>query len=311
MWCAASILSVDRDNAKFILSHYRLDPHPNPYVQYEIALRCHRLSLIDDYWIKTDDESLEWKDINLRDNWYSEDLFNIALFGSISKLKAIDIYTPELTTGGSYPKAWKREGEEIRLYKSGETSKIEVEVSGILGHFNVNRLEYRYDANVNDACYCNCMSNESCSIVSAAEAVSYCKNMDISFADFLNDALFAEDFYKMLQVDYLISNIDRHLRNWGFFMDNATGDLLGLHPLFDHNLAFYKELMIDPDIESEVMRDLTYVQVAKLGHEKYPLVLTRPMTIRDDMEYSTLLERMDILGIRYAREGSQIYPVSI
>lgn len=48
----------------------------------------------------------------------------------------------------------------------------------------------------------------------------------------------AENYYKTIVVDYLISNSDRHDQNWGFYMDNDTGELIGLHPIFDHNNAF-------------------------------------------------------------------------
>ena len=61
--------------------------------------------------------------------------------------------------------------------------------------------------------------------------------MGISFENFVKK-LDSENFYKTIIVDYLIPNSDRHGQNWGFFMDNTSGRLLGLHPLFDHNNAF-------------------------------------------------------------------------
>lgn len=35
-------------------------------------------------------------------------------------------------------------------------------------------------------------------------------------------------FYLKMQIaDYLLNNNDRHVQNWGFLMDNATGKLIG------------------------------------------------------------------------------------
>ena len=39
-------------------------------------------------------------------------------------------------------------------------------------------------------------------------------------------------------IDYLIGNTDRHLGNWGFFVDNKTNKVMKLHPLMDYNKAF-------------------------------------------------------------------------
>lgn len=56
----------------------------------------------------------------------------------------------------------------------------------------------------------------------------------------------AESIYQMCIVDYLISNSDRHGKNWGFYVNNDTGKIVSCHPLFDHNNAFDEEQMADP-----------------------------------------------------------------
>ena len=42
-------------------------------------------------------------------------------------------------------------------------------------------------------------------------------------------------------VDYILGNEDRHGANFGFFMENESGKLLGLYPLMDHDHAFSEE----------------------------------------------------------------------
>lgn len=55
----------------------------------------------------------------------------------------------------------------------------------------------------------------------------------------------ADSIYKVFIIDYLISNRDRHGGNWGFFYNCNTMEILGCHPLFDHNNAFDRALMQD------------------------------------------------------------------
>lgn len=56
-------------------------------------------------------------------------------------------------------------------------------------------------------------------------------------------------YYKTIVMDYLCSNRDRHTSNWGFYMNNKTGDIVDIHLLYDHNNAFYEKFMKDPSKE--------------------------------------------------------------
>ena len=76
---------------------------------------CKGLSLNDSYWI-IEDENLKFEDYNLYDNNFSETLSLIAFTGYTSKIKGI-ITSPELTTGGMLPKAWRRIDDKVYLYK--------------------------------------------------------------------------------------------------------------------------------------------------------------------------------------------------
>lgn len=41
----------------------------------------------------------------------------------------------------------------------------------------------------------------------------------------------------MIFLDTIVANLDRHTANFGLLRDTKTGELLGLAPLFDHNMA--------------------------------------------------------------------------
>ena len=46
-----------------------------------------------------------------------------------------------------------------------------------------------------------------------------------------------EDFVKMIFLDTIVANPDRHTANFGLLRDTKTGELTGFAPVFDHNMA--------------------------------------------------------------------------
>ena len=45
------------------------------------------------------------------------------------------------------------------------------------------------------------------------------------------------DYIRMIFMDTITANPDRHTNNFGLLRDTETGELLGLAPMFDHNMA--------------------------------------------------------------------------
>ena len=52
-----------------------------------------------------------------------------------------------------------------------------------------------------------------------------------------------EDFRRMIVLDAVIFNVDRHLGNFGFIIDNDTFEILRFAPVFDHNMALLARAM--------------------------------------------------------------------
>ena len=80
---------------------------------------CKGLSLNDSYWVVPEGFSGRFKDFNLYENRFSEILSLVAYTG-VAQSDAAFSTSPELTTDGMLPKAWRFiEGEGIFLYKGG------------------------------------------------------------------------------------------------------------------------------------------------------------------------------------------------
>ena len=64
-----------------------------------------------------------------------------------------------------------------------------------------------------------------------------CVNEDLDYLDKVK-RLDAAGYYGMNILDYLTGNTDRHMENWGLWVDNGTNEPISLHPLMDFNQCF-------------------------------------------------------------------------
>ena len=80
---------------------------------------CKGLSLTDCYWVTHPDDQKTFAEVNLFDNRFSQVLSQIAFTGHgsspVSKFRS----SPEFTTNGMLPKAWRRKEGKVLLYKGG------------------------------------------------------------------------------------------------------------------------------------------------------------------------------------------------
>ena len=76
------------------------------------------LSLSDQYWLKPEDSSVSWEQIQFFDNDFSEQ-FGEMMLGNLEITECFDTMTPDVTLEGQMTKAWKvRDGERV-LIKGG------------------------------------------------------------------------------------------------------------------------------------------------------------------------------------------------
>lgn len=61
-----------------------------------------------------------------------------------------------------------------------------------------------------------------------------------------------ERFREMVVMDAVMANVDRHAGNYGFVVDNATGNVLRMAPLFDHSMACLPMMMEGDNFDAYV-----------------------------------------------------------
>ena len=215
---------------------------------------CKGHSLNDSYWVVPRDFTGTFAQYNLYENRFSEILSLVAYTG-IGQSDAAFTTSPELTTNGMLPKAWRFiPGEGIYLYKGG--------TFGAANTGNEPYSEY-YASQVAQAMGLNAVTYELENWKGIT--ASRCKLFtDIDTAYIPIGRIVREgrlkaclDYYKelgegpyeqvksMLVFDAVIYNEDRHFGNFGVLRDNHSGEIIGAAPVFDNGLSLFNFAMPD------------------------------------------------------------------
>lgn len=250
-YLSSRVLSLSRDNAKQIYAAFQIPQLDTIDNRVNICIKCKGVSIQDSFWIKEDDEDVDWSNINIRQNKLS-DIIDVSLTGFNPSITTNSI-CPELTTKGLYRKGWIHINNTLYMLKSDKTNdyvntKMEVLASDILACFG-NRLEsityvsdVKYTQNGGKAFVSICKNfvEEEYSFVEAWETMEYCERCKINFREYCLQK-WGNLFACIPVLDYLIMNTDRHTQNYGFLMNNDTGEIERIAPLFDFNCALVSD----------------------------------------------------------------------
>lgn len=202
----------------------------------------HALSLNDTFWVKNENSDLSWKDVSLYTNPFNTTIDRIAFDGGMFGRQSSSI-SPEFTTNGTFAKCWVRENGSIKLIKCGSEGfsncglepYSEYYASQILDAFGVNHINYdlsmRHGKLVSK---CNLFTSEDIGLI-PFHYMGFTSFVDIVNWYRRHGAL--DKLAYMIIADALILNQDRHLGNFGSLFDTNTGSLIGIAPLYDHNIS--------------------------------------------------------------------------
>lgn len=245
-YLSSRILSLSRDNAKQIYAAFQIPQIDSIDNRVSICLRCKGVSIQDSYWIREDSESLGYSRVNIRQNKLY-DIVDISL-GGFNPSITTNRYCPELTTKGLFRKGWIHLGNDLYMLKSDRTdayvnTKMEILASDVLDCFEntIDHITYVGDMKetvdgTQFVSICKNFVGEDYSFVEAWEVMEYMKRCGMDFRSYCLRR-WPETFSSIPVLDYLIVNTDRHTQNYGFFMNNSTGVLEKLAPIFDYNCA--------------------------------------------------------------------------
>ena len=244
-WCASRMLSLDRTHAKAILNAIGALQSPTDADRANIALSCHCVSLTDVYWVRERGECVAFGQVNIYENSLNEAIVELSLKGKALTVTNQELVNPrdlahDLSTRGLFPKAWVRRGNSFILLKDGgaDTVRRELLASRICRCFDVPQVFYEPgEYGGEPISESEIVTSLSRSIVPMRAFKIRCFNEDLDYLEEIGK-LDAVSYYGMNILDYLTGNTDRHMENWGLWVDNNTNEPISLHPLMDFNQCF-------------------------------------------------------------------------
>ena len=210
----------------------------------QMMLASQGLSLSDSYWVRPVGSELVWADVNYHRNGFSTEFGNLILFGDEGSGDLLE--SPDPALNGNLGKTWLSDGD-LRLLMKGGTLPFcqqpfnEVIASEVMRRLGIEHVGYSLETRHPEPfCVCPCFCDERTEFIPAWEFV-YTPGMDMasihshlcrSFSD--AGCTHVSDFLdRMIVVDYLVGNEDRHYGNFGLLRNAETLEIVGFAPLFD------------------------------------------------------------------------------
>lgn len=213
---------------------------------------CKGLSLNDSYWVVPQGFEGTFAQYNLYENRFSEILSLVAYTG-IGQSDAAFTTSPELTTNGMLPKAWRFiPGDGIYLYKGGTFGAAntgnepysEYYASQIAQAMGLNAVSYELENWKGiTASRCKLFTDIDTAYIPIGRIV---RDGGLKACLEYYKALGAEAYEQiksMLVFDAVIYNEDRHFGNFGVLRDQHSGEIIGAAPIFDNGLSLFNFAM--------------------------------------------------------------------
>jgi len=214
----------------------------------ELAVLSSGLNLTDHFWLCDAKNEKKWEEVNFLDNKFSTRIGEI--LPEIAE-KYEGFANPDFSSNGRLKKFWLIDGERRMLCKDG-SGDIKQEpfneriASEISKRFGIEHVEYRLlDYNGKTYSSCECMIDKNVEFVNAFNVFLDTENSGSKYNDYIkiceNRGIknAREEIDKMIIVDYLIRNTDRHIGNYGILRNSETLKWEKTAPLFDNGNSLW------------------------------------------------------------------------
>ena len=277
-----------------------------------LLVLCHGLSLSDQYWILPDGSNLTWDKINFFQNDFSDDIGDI-LFGTCKNLNVMDFSSPDNTSDGTLKKRWKIINGARCLIKGGsnpfhQQPFNEVISAGIMERLGISHVPYTLAWNQGvPYSVCEDFVTETTELIPAWRIVQTQKksNNASAYLHFVNccEALGIAGVVpfldRMMVLDYIIANEDRHLNNFGLLRDAKTLEWIGFAPIYDSGSSLGYDKM-----PSQIRRGKDIKCKPFKSHHEEQLKLVTDFSWID---FDSLKDVERLIGNRLSSDGANEY----
>ena len=260
-WWSARAIPKSRSGINQILKRNGIDTTET------LMLKNMALNLSDCYWVRSVDSDIRYDDVNFFDNVFEKVDFGSDLsVAEEKKMKSNMLSSPSGSLNGQMPKYWevnRRTGERVLVKKAigikGQHQALNevfaYEFHKKIGRFNSAEYWLSRSNGVIKDVRCGSFATKDMEYIPLAYIAS---GQQINATDArktvraILDALealgvprdAASSYFSYLHLtDFLISNTDRHLNNYGILRDSNTLKAIGFAPIFDNgNSMLYDTL---------------------------------------------------------------------
>ena len=234
MWLETRAIDSHRANSRLLKKALRLAEKDD----ISTVAHVNAATITDNYWIRPVGSDLTFDDVRFTDDYFS----NLALKGTYDSFNKAATSkksrTPELTNVGSFEKCWKIRDGKWWMYKKATHSEMFSELFvyelGLVLGFNMAVYER------GDGCIKSLDFTDGASVNFEPASTFMADNEDYSdvvkaLKTICPDAI--PDYIRLIFMDTITANPDRHTNNFGLLRNVETGKLVGLAPNYDNNMA--------------------------------------------------------------------------
>lgn len=235
------------------------------------------LSLTDHYWIKPLDMELGWADVNLFTNDFRDPVGDMQLGMEINEIQELPPYafSPSSSTQGELKKKWIiAEGKRclVKGNHGGNSQESLNEIAATLLHRKQGKQPFvsystmRLRESPQIYCVCESFTSDEMELVPAINIVES-KKKDNAMSVYehfihvctehgLDEAVVRSFMEYQILADFILTNTDRHLNNFGVLRNTKTLEFAGMAPIFDSGNSMFWQNPRMPEYD-----DLTNVSV--------------------------------------------------
>ena len=274
-WLSSRAIDTHRINSRLLKKALRLRTADDA----QTALAVNAATVTDHYWFRPEGSTACYEDIRFKENYFD----SLALRGDPNGFSHKPSRTPELTNTGSYEKCWRLIDGGWWMYKSGTPNEYfsELFICKLGEKLGLDMAHYEMDdgyirtRNFTDGTGLN--FEPISSLMGENEDYSDCFETISAISPKL-----AEQYLKIVWMDTVCYNMDRHTENFGFLREIKSGEIVSMAPNYDNNIAlisrgypddvsrksdglmrFFREFLAENETAGQMYRDMELPVITK------------------------------------------------